>query len=119
MSQDLFVVLLDVMDQSSIEKVTKMAPKIVKKLSNLGGWEYEIDSIIENYFTILGKYCGWFQFKHKINHANYTLIFETRMGHKWAKFVSKYVRSILESLKIHINDDSIDDDVVIFKFVKL
>ncbi|HKU33671.1 MAG TPA: hypothetical protein VJR22_07490, partial [Candidatus Nitrosotalea sp.] len=71
------------------------------------------------YFTIIGKYCGWYQFRYKADRANYTLTFETNMGRKWARFISKYVRSILESLKVHITDESLDEEVVVFKFLKL
>src|SRR5438445_2822437 len=118
MSQTLFMTMIENMTQSTINKTAKTAPKIVKKLSALSGWKYEIDSIIEHYFLILTKYCGWFQFKYETNHTNYTLIFETYLGTKWTKFLSIYVRSILESLKIHVSDESIDDGVIIFKFVK-
>jgi hypothetical protein len=118
LSEALFAIIVENMDESTMEKTTKLAPKIVKKLANLGGFEYEIDSIIKNYFTTVGKYCGWYKFKHEIDHVNHTLVFETNMGQKWAKFVSKYIRSVLESLKVHISDESIDDNVVIFKFIK-
>jgi hypothetical protein len=118
MSQHLFEAIIETLDVSTMEKISKMAPQIVKKLATLGGFEYEIDSIIQNYFTIVGKYCGWYQFKHEIDHVNYTLVFETDTNRKWTKFVSKYIRSILESLKIHISDESEADNVITFKFVK-
>ncbi|MGI0069689.1 MAG: hypothetical protein ACREAN_05475 [Nitrosopumilaceae archaeon] len=119
MSQALFAAIIENMDEPYMEKIAKMAPQILKKLASLGGFEYEIDSIIQNYFTIVGKYCGWYQFKHETQHVNYTLVFETGLGRKWTKFVSKYIRSILESLKIHISEESVNDNVIIFKFVKL
>ena len=73
---------------------------------------------MDNYFVTLAKYCSWFRFKHDVDRANYRLVFETHMGDRWTKFLSLYVRSILESLKIHIEDESVDDGVIIFKFVK-
>lgn len=117
-SQALFMEIIENLDESTFEKIAKQGPKIVKKLCTLSGWKYDTDSIIENYFVTLAKYCSWFRFKHEIDHANYRLVFETNMGEKWIKFLSLYVRSILESLKIHIDDESIDDNVIIFKFVK-
>lgn len=118
-SQILLAAMVESMDEASMNEAAKLAPKVVKKLAALGGWEYNIDRMIENYFTIIGKYCGWYQFRYKADRANYTLTFETNMGRKWARFISKYVRSILESLKVHITDESLDEEVVIFKFLKL
>ncbi len=118
-SQILFSAIIETIDEVSMNEAAKLAPRMVKKLSALGGWEYNVDNVIENYFTIVGKYCGWYQFRYKAERANYTLTFETGMGRKWARFVSKYVRAILESLKVHITDESVDEEVVSFKFVKL
>jgi hypothetical protein len=118
LSEVMFGEILDNMDQATIDKVAKMGPKIVRKLCTLSRWKYDIDSIINNYFTTLAKYCGWFKFKHHVDHANYHLVFETRLGNKWAKFLLIYVRSILESMKIRIDHESLDDDVICFKFVK-
>ncbi|HJT09833.1 MAG TPA: hypothetical protein VJ771_03540 [Candidatus Nitrosotalea sp.] len=118
-SQVLLAAMVENMDESAMSEAAKLAPKVVKKLAALGGWEYNIDKIIENYFTIISKYCGWYQFRYKEERANYTLIFETNMGRKWARFILKYVRSILESLKVHITDESLDEEVIVFKFLKL
>ena len=118
-SQILFSAIIETMDEASMNEASKLAPRMVKKLAALGGWEYDVDNTIENYFSVVGKYCGWYQFRYKAERANYTLIFETSMGRKWAKFVAKYVKAILESLKVHITDESLDDEVAVFKFVKL
>ena len=106
------------MDESMIQKIAKMGPNTVKKLCAVSGWKYDLDSVIDNYFATLAKYCSWFRFKHEVDRSNYRLIFETNMGERWTKFLSLYVRSILESLKIRIDDESVDDNVIIFKFVK-
>lgn len=118
-SQILFSAVIGTMDEASMNDVSKIAPRMVKKFAALGGWEYNIDNVIENYFSLIGRYCGWYQFRHKADRANYTLIFETGMGRKWARFVHKYVKAILESLKVHITEESIDEEIVIIKFVKL
>lgn len=116
--QVLFTEIIENMDQIAIEKIAKMGPTLVKRLCTLSHWKYDIDSVIDNYFTILGKYYGWFQFHHESDHGKYRLVFETGMGKKWTKFLSIYLRLILESLKIHIDDQSIEDDLLIFEFVK-
>lgn len=118
-SQILFSAIMEGLDEPAMNGLSKLAPRMVKRLAALGGWEYNIDNIIENYFAILGKYCGWYQFRYSEERSNYTLVFETNMGLKWARFVSKYVRTILESLKVHITDESIDEGVIVFKFLKL
>ncbi|MDE1763111.1 MAG: hypothetical protein KGH88_02570 [Thaumarchaeota archaeon] len=118
-SQVLFAALIENMDEMAMNQAAKTAPRMVKKLSALGGWEYDVDNIVENYFSVIGKYCGWYQFRYKTERSSYILVFETNMGRKWARFVLKYVKAILESLKVHITDESLDDEIVIFKFVKL
>jgi len=116
--QTLFTEIIDNMDRIAIEKLAKMGPTIVKRLCTFLHCKYEIDSIIDNYFTTLGKYYGWFQFQHSSDHGKYRLVFETRMSKKWTKFLSIYIRSILESMKIHIDEQSIEDDLIIFEFMK-
>lgn len=118
-SQILFSAIVENLDEAATSELSRLAPRMVKKLAALGGWEYNVDSIIENYFAMIGKYCGWYQFRYKEERSNYTLVFETNMGRKWARFVSKYVKSILESLKVHMTEESLDEEVVIFKFIKL
>gem|GEM_PF-631740 len=118
-SQILFSAIIGTMDEASINDISKIAPRMAKKFAALGGWEYNVDNLIEHYFSLVGRYCGWYQFRHKVDRANYTLIFETGMGRKWARFVLKYVTAILESLKVHITEESVDDEIAIVRFVKL
>ena len=118
-SHILFSAIIETMNETSMNEVSKMAPRMVKKMAVLGGWGYDVDNTIENYFSAVGKYCGWYQFRYKVDRANYTLIFESSMGRKWARFVLMYVKAILESLKVHITEESLDDEVVVFKFIKL
>jgi len=117
-SQLLFEEIIKTMTDSQIEKVAKLGPVIIKKLCQISGWEYAIDSVIENYFMMLSKYCGMFKLKHSVHHAKYRLVFETKIGKKWERFLSTYVRSILDSMKTHIDHESIDDGIIIFEFVK-
>ncbi|HJU14152.1 MAG TPA: hypothetical protein VJ792_06800 [Candidatus Nitrosotalea sp.] len=118
-SQFLFSAIIETMDEGSMNEISKMAPGMVKKLAAVGGWRYDVDNVIENYFIPISKYCSWYQFKYKADRANYTLIFETAMGSKWTKFVQRYVKAILESLKVHISEESLENSVIIFKFLKV
>jgi len=117
-SQILFEEIIKTMTDSQIEKVAKMGPVIIKKLCQISGWKYDIDSVIENYFMMLSKYCGMFKLKHSVHHTKYRLVFETKLGKKWEKFLSTYIRSILDSMKIHIDHESIDDGIIIYEFVR-
>lgn len=117
-SQALFMEIIENLDESTFGKITKQGPKIVKKLCTLSGWKYDFESIIDNYFVTLAKYCSWFRFKYFADRSNYQLVFETSMGERWTKFLSLYVISILDSLKVHIYDESVDDGVIIFKLGK-
>lgn len=118
LSQALFSLMIENMDKSIMEKTVRTVSVLISRLADLEDWQYEIDSVIENHFSVIGKYCGWYKFKQKINHTNYTLVFETNMGSKWEKFVSSYVKSILESLRIHITTESVNDGIIIFRFIK-
>lgn len=118
-SQFLFSAIIETMDDESMIRIAKLAPGMVRKLAAVGGWKYDVDNVIENYFTPISKYCSWYQFKHKAERADYTLIFETAMGPKWARFVQMYVKAILQSLKVHISEESLENDVIIFKFLKI
>jgi len=108
-SQVLFAAIISTMDESSMAEIARLAPRIARKMSALGGWEYDVDNTIERYFGQLGKYGGWYQFRHKVERSHYTLVFETGMGRKWARFVALHVREVLESLKAHITDESVEE----------
>ena len=118
-SQVLFSTIISTLDEPAMREASGIAPRIAKKMAALGGWEYNVENVIEKYFSQVGKHCGWYQFRHKSERMNYTLVFETNMGRRWAMFVAMHVRAILESLKAHITEESVEDEVVVFKFVKL
>jgi hypothetical protein len=116
--QVLFMKFIENMEDSTLDRIAKAGPMIVKKICKLSEWKYDIESVINNHFMILAKYFGWFHFTFEINHFTYRLIFETHMDECWKKFVSKYVKNIIESLNVCIEDESIDDNVIIFKCIK-
>jgi hypothetical protein len=118
LSQVLFEEIIKTMTDSQIDKVASMGPSIVTRLCQISRWDYDVDSVIENYFVMISKYCGLFQLKKQVQHNHYHLVFETKLGTKWEKFLSIFVRSILESIGIHIDRESVNDGIIIFEFEK-
>jgi hypothetical protein len=118
MSHILFTKIIDEIDESSMEEIAREGPNIVKNLFMILGLGYELDNVINNYLVTLGKYCGWYKFNSEITRNHYRLVFEIKLGSKWAKFVTAYMRNILESLKIHIDNESVNHNVIVFEFVK-
>ena len=118
MSHALFTKMIDEIDEPSMEEISREGPNIIKNLFTILGLRYELDNVINNYLVTLGKYCGWYKLNPEITHNNYRLVFEIQLGSKWTKFVAEYVKNILKSLKIHIDNESINHNVVVFEFVK-
>ncbi len=113
-----FSKMIDKIDKASMEEIAREGPYVIKKLFTILGLRYELNEIIDNYFVMLGKYCGWYKFSSTINNARYRLVFETQLGSSWTKFLVAYIKNILESLKIHIDNESMHDNVILFEFVK-
>ncbi len=116
MPHELFLEMINQMSQNSINEIGKGGPRIVQKLFSLIGIPYDLEHVIENYFVILGKYCGWFEFSHKKQFGDYRFVFCTGKDQKWSTFVHAYVKNILNSLKITSMNDSVQDGIVIFEF---
>ena len=116
MTHDLFMKMIEKMDESEIVEIAKEGPKVIKKLFKILGLEYDLDHIIYSYFTIVSKYCGWYEFIHKVKHDRYRLVFNVVPESKWTRFVQVYVKTILESLKIRIDEESVNDTVIVFEF---
>ena len=113
---DLFFSIVSKIPESEMGDIVKEGPRIVKKHFDILGLQYKIDHVIYNYFVMLGKYCNWFEFSHKVSGNNYRLVFCTGNNHKWSVFVQQYVHAILESLKIIISNESQHAGVVVFEF---
>ncbi len=116
MSHNLFLKMIDKIDEENLEKISVDGPDVIKKLFTIIGVDYNLDNITEKYFIILAKYCGWFKFTHTIDGNHYRFVFETSFGSKWTKFLLSYVKNILHSLKIHLDNESIHDNVILFEF---
>lgn len=117
MPHELFLEIINEIPQDRIHSIGKGGPRITKKLFSILGIKYNLEHVIENYFTILGKYCGWFEFSYKEQFGSYRLVFCTGKDPKWSEFVQTYVKNILDSLKIAPINDSTHDGIVIFEFM--
>ncbi|SRR5579885_145235 len=115
---DFFLLIVDKLDEDDIEELADRGPGVVKKLFNVIGMQYDVDHVIHNYFAVIGKYCKWFEFSHKVSHNKYRLVFcADSTIPKWISFLSYYVKPILESLKVIITNESQHDGVIVFEFV--
>ena len=115
-SNVLFSKIIDNVNDTTLEKISAEGPDVIKKLFTIIGIEYNLENIIEKYFVIFSKYCGWFKFTYDLSGSHYRFVFETPLGEKWTKFLSLYVKNVLDSLKIHIDNESIHDNVILFEF---
>jgi len=113
---EIFIEFINKSNNSAIEEIAKNGPSIVKKLFRILGLEYNLDNVIYSYFEMIGKYCEWYSFSHQIKHNRRRLVFNTMLGPKWTVFLSIYAKSILESLKIHVDEVSVNDGVIVFEF---
>ncbi len=113
---DLFLLIIDKLEENDITELAVEGPRVVKKLFNIMGLSYDIDHVIHNYFMVLGKYCNWFEFTHKITHDKYRLVFCSSVNPNWIKFLQHYIKSILESLKIIITNESEHEGIIVFEF---
>ncbi|MBI3638932.1 MAG: hypothetical protein HY223_01300 [Thaumarchaeota archaeon] len=116
MSHVLFSKIMDSVDDIALGEIAAESPDIIKKLFTIMGVEYKLDNVIEKYFVIFSKYCGWFKFTYDTSGQNYRFVFETPLGEKWTKFLSLYVKNVLDSLKIHVDNESTHDNVILFEF---
>jgi hypothetical protein len=110
--------ILDKLKESEKNEIVLSAPFIIKKLFVLDNLTFNLQNVIENYFSWVGKYAGWYDFKYEKKDNHYRLIFSSQISKYWIKFVSKYVRYILQSLKIRIDSEHLDDTIVVFEFIE-
>ncbi len=106
-----FHVLLDTATEDSLERVGKeMGPKIVKRTFDFLGYDYNVDSLVLNYFEPLSSFSGWYTFKSVGKGTGRKLLFEQPHGRKWSIFLRFYIAGILREAtrvepKITIEDD--------------
>lgn len=114
---DFFLLIVDKLSKSDIQELADRGPGVVKKLFNIIGMQYDIDHVIHNYFAVIGKYCKWFEFSHKVSRDQYRLVFcADSTTPKWVLFLNFYIKSILKSLKVIITSESQHDGIIVFEF---
>ena len=118
-SQMLLSKVISELDSDQKTNASQQGPLTVKKLFTKLNLKYNIQNVVDEYFSMLGKYCGWFTFHFEINKNHYRLVFESDLGQDWMTFLTSYVREILKSLKVHIELEQTDDSVLVFEFVKV
>ncbi|MEX1150831.1 MAG: hypothetical protein WEB28_01965 [Nitrosopumilaceae archaeon] len=116
MPHTLFSILLEKLNREDKEELATRGVKTIKNMFTALDLEYNIENVIDEYFTILGKYCGWYTFNYDVDDTNYHLVFKTELGKDWIEFLQFYVKTILHSLKINIDNESITDSVFIVEF---
>lgn len=118
-SHEMFKKIINEIDDESLKKITSVGQLVTKKYFSLINEDYTIENIVDDYFVVLAKYCGWYQFHFEKKDTSYRLIFESDLGVNWTKFLSIYIKSILLKCKVHINSESIEDNIVIIEITKL
>jgi len=113
---DLLSIIVREMTDPHVITISKGGPMIVKKLFDIMGMAYNIDNVIQSYFTPMSKYCNWFEFSYVQKGKKYRLVFSTGKDAQWIKLIQNYVKMILQSLKIIIYDEYIHDGVIVFEF---
>lgn len=114
---DFFLLIVDKLEEDDIRELAERGPGVVKKLFNVIGMQYDIDHVIHNYFAVIGKYCKWFEFSHRVSHNKYRLVFcADSSSPKWVSFLNFYIKAILESTRVIINKESQQDGIIVFEF---
>ena len=116
LSQTLFSIILENLTQAQKQEIANRGLLTIKNLFTVLGIEYNTGNILNEYFTILGKYCGWFTFHYDVDENHYRLVFETELGHGWIEFLQFYIKKILQSLTVNIDNESVAGSVLIVEF---
>lgn len=110
----LFSKVLDNIDEQYMQELAMEGPSQIRKSFMKRGLRYELQEVINEYLIPTGKYCGWYNFTCEIKDMRCRFVFETHLGHRWAKFLFVYVKSILCSLGVFIEFESMDDNIIVF-----
>lgn len=114
---ELLTVIMSEMDDSTLVTISEEGPMVVRKLFDIMGLAYNIDNVLQNYFSIVSKYCNWFVFSYVQKGKKYRLVFSSGKDEQWIKFIQNYIKIILQSLKINISDEYVHDGIIVFEFV--
>ena len=117
MSQALFSKILVQLDEQRQKWIVQYVPKSVKELFILHNLKYDLTNVIENHFSIMAKYCGWYTFNYDITGNKYRLVFESDLGQAWLSFLKLYIRSIIHSMRINITNEVSEESVLVFEIV--
>jgi len=87
LSHGLFSILLEKLNREDKEEWAIRGLKTVKNLFTALDLEYNIENVIDEYLSILGKYCGWYAFNYDVDDTHYHLVFKTELGLAWIEFL--------------------------------
>ncbi|MDH3277150.1 MAG: hypothetical protein OEL77_02835 [Nitrosopumilus sp.] len=104
------------MNEIDMEELAKEAPKLIQKMFTFLGLEYITKNVLEEFFSVIGKTWEWYEFSFDENNDRYRLVFETKLGKKWATFLGFFIKNILNSLKIYSFDEEVTEGVLVYVF---
>ncbi len=113
----LFIKIIDELDVDAIEELSKSGSKMIKKYFTLVNQDCTTENIISEYFTMLAKRYGWFVYRFDKTDRRCRLVFDTHLGAKWTKFVHGQIKTILNTMKVQIEQESIDDNIIVFTLI--
>lgn len=115
-SKSLLVELVSSSNEKQIAKFAIEEVETIKKLFKILGYDYNIRNLIKNYFVIMGEHWSWYRFSSYEQDKKCRLIFQTGLGKKWIKFLSMLVLTVMESLKIPVDDEYVKNDTLVVEF---
>lgn len=111
----LFTKTWENLDDKTLEELAKDGATVVKRIFAIQGTPLRLEEVIDKYFAVLAKYCGWFKFSYASKEHDFRLVFETNGASKWTRFIAAYLKSILAELGICLEKESIDDNIIVFE----
>ncbi len=114
-SQKTLKKIIEKVDESEFNEMVKDGPKVIQNLFLILNHDYNLDNVIEHFFNLIGEHWGWFQFSYSNKNDQYRLVFKTSLGLRWKNYLTMYVTTVLDSLKVRIKDTKVGDSAVVFK----
>lgn len=94
----LFSKMLEDITPEEMEEIGReLGPRLIKGTFAFLDLDYDLDSLIENYFEPLGAFSRWYSFNIAGTYPNRRLLFEHAHGPKWSAFLKNYITSIIKS----------------------
>ncbi len=85
-------------------------------LLSLDGQPTDLQSVIERYYKVFGKYSGWYKFSHSVTKNGLRLVFRHTSGIKWSRYLAEYNHVILDRFCAKI-DCNVDNNAVVFELI--